>query len=82
MRGVSSANHLAVRTKLFAGSDAALSATSVNDVSGVADLSTTGYFSYDSSPFDEQPDEEVQEDFLATNGVSRQSAYFGVLRVS
>ena len=55
-----------VRTKLYSGSDAALSsASSASDVGH-----TSNYFSQDLSPFDEQPDEEEQEDFLATNGVS------------
>ena len=55
-----------VRAKLYSDSDATLSsASSASDVGH-----TSTYFSQDLSPFDEQPDEEEQEDFLATNGVS------------
>ncbi|XP_067934677.1 syndetin-like [Watersipora subatra] len=64
MRNTGHSSGLTIRTKLFAGSDATLSSTS----SASELCQSSNHFSRDVSPFDEQPDEEVQEDLFTTNG--------------
>lgn len=66
MRSIDLGRHWLLRTKLFGGSDAGLTTTS-----STSDLANaTSYFTQESSPFDEQQDEEIlKEDFLAPNGV-------------
>ena len=61
-------SQLLIRSKLFTGSDAAISSATSSTSDNIGQQTT--YFSSELSPFDEQQDEEVNEDFFATNGVS------------
>jgi len=41
-----------------------------SDTSVMEAVPSRGYFDQESSPFEDQPDEEIAEDFMALNGVS------------
>jgi len=59
-------SQLLSRSRIFTGSDAGLSSATSSTSDNIGQHKT--YFSSELSPFDEQQDEEVNEDFFATNG--------------